>query len=105
MPLADLAHEDGTPRLAFMQRAQPRLRRSRGAERGQPLLPADAHRHLGLIAEVVLAERATIRETVVSVNGRPRRRPGISGGITRIIEGMRADELPTAIARETGALR
>ena len=57
------------------------------------------HRHLGLIAEVVLTERAAIREVVASAMATPDTEPE-SGDVTRIIERMRAGESPMAIARE-----
>ena len=40
VPLAELAHEDGTPRFPSDEPGQPRLRRRRGPQRGQPRLPA-----------------------------------------------------------------
>ena len=69
VPLAELAHQDGTPRFEFMQRAnrvfdQAQLQNAEN-RRYQPY-PADAPRHLGLIAEAVLAEGAAIREAVAS---------------------------------------
>jgi hypothetical protein len=63
-----------------------------------------APRHIGLIAEAVLAERAAIREAVASAMAAPGTGPE-PGGVTRIIERIRAGESPVAIARETGALR
>lgn len=107
VPLAELAHEDGTPRFAFMQRANHAFDQaeSRNATnpRYQPY-PADAPRHIGLIAEAVLAERAAIRETVASVMAAPGTGPE-SDDVAVIIEQMRAGRSPVAIARETGALR
>jgi hypothetical protein len=66
--------------------------------------PAGAPRHLGLVAEAVLAERAAIREAVASAMAAPGTSPE-SPEVTRIIMRMRAGESPTAVARETGALR
>jgi hypothetical protein len=107
VPLAGLAHEDGTPRFAFMQRANHAFdeaeSRNAGNPRYQPY-PADAPRHIGLIAEAVLAERAAIRETVAAVMAAPGTGRE-SADVTAIIERMRAGESPVAIARETGALR
>ena len=107
VPLADLAHPDGTPRFEFMQRANRAFDQAQVQNAGNPRYqpyPADAHRHLGLIAEAVLAERAAIRQAVSSAMAAPGTGPE-SGDVTRIIERMRAGESPVAIARETGALR
>ena len=55
--------------------------------------PAGAHRHLGLIAEAVLAERAAMREAVASAMAAPGTDPE-SAEATRIIERLRAGEPP-----------
>jgi hypothetical protein len=105
--LAELAHEDGTPRFAFMQQANRAFDEAESQNAGNPRYqpyPADAHRHLGLIAEAVLAERAAIRETVATTMAAPGTGPE-SADVTPIIERMRAGESPVAIARERGALR
>ena len=69
VPLAQIAHEDGTPRFAFMQQANRAFddaeARTTGNPRYEPY-PAGADRHLGLIAEAVLAQRAAVRKTVAS---------------------------------------
>jgi hypothetical protein len=62
-----------------------------------------AHRHLGLIAEAVLAERAAIREAVAAAMAAPGTDPE-SAEVTRIIERLQAGESPVAIARPTGAI-
>jgi hypothetical protein len=106
VPLADLAHQDGTPRFEFMQRANRAFDTAQAHNAGNPRYepyPADAPRHLGLIAEALLTERAAIREAVASVIAAPGTSPE-SGDVTRIIERMRDGESPTEIARETGAL-
>ena len=107
VPLAEIAHEDGTPRFAFMMQANHAFddaeARNAGNPRYQPY-PADAPRHLGLPAEAVLAERAAIRGTIASAMAAPGTSPE-SDDVTRIIERLRAGESPVAIARETGALR
>ncbi len=106
VPLADLAHEDGTPRFAFMQRANRVFDAAESQNAGNPCYepyPADAPRHLGLIAEAVLAERAAIREAVASAMAAPGTGPE-SGDVSSIIERLRAGESPGEIARETGAL-
>jgi hypothetical protein len=106
VPLAQIAHEDGTPRFAFMQQANRAFddaeERNTGNPRYEPY-PAGADRHLGLIAEAVLAERAAVRETVASSMAAPGASPE-SADVTRIIERLRAGESPVAIARETGML-
>jgi len=107
VPLAELAHEDGTPRFAFMQHASRAFDKAESQNADNPCYqpyPADAPRHLGLIAEAVLAERAAIREAVASAMAAPGTGPE-SGDVTAIIERMRAGESPLTIARETGALR
>jgi hypothetical protein len=107
VPLAELAHEDGTPRFAFMQQANRTFDTVEAHNADNPdyqPYPADATRHLGLIAEAVLAERAAIREAVASAMAPPGTGPE-SGDVTAIIKRMRAGESPVAIARETGALR
>ena len=65
--------------------------------------PKDAHRHLGLIAEAVLAERAAMREAVASATAAPGTDPE-SAAVTSIIERMRAGESAVAIALDTGAI-
>ena len=106
VPLAEIAHEDGTPRFAFMQRANRAFDQAE-AQNADNLryaaYPADAPRHIGLIAEAVLAERAAIRAAVASATAAPGTGPE-SADVTRIIERLRAGESPVAIARETGAL-
>jgi hypothetical protein len=74
VPLAELAHEDGTPRFAFMQQANRAFDTAEAQNAGNPCYqqhPADAPRHLGLIAEAVLAERAAIREQVATTMAAP----------------------------------
>jgi len=69
VPLAELAHQDGTPRFEFMQRANRAFDQAEAQNAGNPgyqPFPADAPRHIGLIAEAVLAERAAIRAAVAS---------------------------------------
>jgi hypothetical protein len=106
VPLAELAHEDGTPRFAFMQHANRAFDHAEAQNAGNPRYepyPPDAPRHLGLIAEAVIAERAAIRETVASAMAAPGT-SAESADVTAIIERMRARESPAAIAREMGAL-
>jgi|HubBroStandDraft_6_1064221.scaffolds.fasta_scaffold984079_1 hypothetical protein len=61
-------------------------------------------RHIGLIAEAVLAERAAIREAVASAMAAPGTGRS-TDDVTRTMERMRAGESPMAIARETGVFR
>ncbi len=76
--------------------------RNAGNPRYEPY-PAGADRHLGLIAEAVLAEGAAVRETVASSMAGPGASPE-SEDVIRTIERLRAGESPVAIARETGML-
>ncbi len=106
VPLAELAHQDGTPRFEFMQRANRAFDQAEAQNAGNPCYqpyPADAPRHIGLIAEAVLAERAAIRAAVAAGMAAPGTSTE-SGDVTGIIERLRAGESPVAIARETGAL-
>jgi hypothetical protein len=107
VPLAELAHQDGTPRFAFMQRANRAFDQAESQNAGNPCYqpyPADAPRHLGLIAEAVLAERTAIREAVASAMAAPGTGPE-SADVALIIERLRAGESPVVIARQTGALQ
>jgi hypothetical protein len=106
VPLAQIAHEDGTPRFEFMQQANRAFDDAQARNAGNPgyqPYPAGAPRHLGLVAEAVLAERAAIREAVGSAMAAPGTSPE-SGEVTRIIERLRTGESPVAIAWETRAI-
>jgi hypothetical protein len=106
VPLAELAGEDGTPRSHLMNQANRAFDDAEARNAGNPAYepyPAGAHRHLGLIAEAVLAERAAMREAVASAMAAPGTDPE-SAEVTRIIERLRAGEPPVAIARQTGAI-
>jgi hypothetical protein len=107
VPLAQIAHEDGTPRFEFMQQANRAFDDAQARNAGNPgyePYPAGASRHLGLVAEAVLAERAAIREAVGSAMAVPGTSPE-SADVTGIIERLGAGESPVAIACETGALQ
>jgi hypothetical protein len=107
VPLAEIAHEDGTPRFAFMQQANRAFDDAEARNAGNPSYepyPAGAPRHLGLVAEAVLAERAATREAVASAMAAPGATPE-SGEVTAIIERMRGGESLAAIVRDTGAAR
>jgi hypothetical protein len=107
VPLAELAHADGTPRFEFMQRANRGFDTAESRNAGNPYYqpyPAEVPRHIGLIAEAVLAERAAIRAAVASAMAAPGTAPE-SADVTRIIERLRAGDSPEAIAREPGALQ
>jgi hypothetical protein len=106
VPLAELAHEDGTPRSHLVNQANRGFDDAEARNAGNPAYepyPKGAHRHLGLIAEAVLAERAAMREAVASAMAAPGTDPE-SPGVTSIIERMRAGEPAVAIARDTGAI-
>ena len=106
VPLAELAHEDGTPRSHLMNQANRAFDDAEARNAGNPAYqpyPAGAHRHIGLIAEAVLAERSAMREAVASAMALPGTDPE-SAGVTSIIERMRAGESPVVVARETGAI-
>src|SRR5580693_2592795 len=88
VPLAQIAHEDGTPRFEFMQQANRAFDDAQARNAGNPgyqPYPAGAPRHLGLVAEAVLAERAAIRGAVGSAMAAPGTSPE-STEVTRIIE-------------------
>jgi len=107
VPLAELAHEDGTPRLHLIKLANTGFDDAEARNTGNPgytPYPKDAHRHLGLIAEAILAERAAMRAAVASAMAPPGTDPE-SASVTSIIERMLAGEPAVAIARETGAVR
>lgn len=107
VPLAELAHEDGTPRFDLMLRANRAFDHAEArnaANPGYQPYPADAPRHIGLIAEAVLAERAAIRQAVASALAAPGTSPE-SAEVTRIIGRLRAGESSLVIARQTGAPR
>lgn len=105
VPLSDLAHGDGTPRFEFMQHANRAFNMAEKQNADNPSYvpyPAHAPRHIGLIAEAVLAERAANREAVASLIAVPSTDPE-SDKVTRIIERVQAGESPVAIARELEA--
>src|ERR1022692_3898275 len=88
VPLAELAHEDGTPRSHLVSQANRGFDDAEARNAGTPAYepyPAGAHRHLGLIAEAVLAERAAMREAVASAMAAPGTDPE-SADVTSIIE-------------------
>ena len=98
VPLAKLADEDGTPRSGFMNQANRVFDDAEARNTGNPAYqpyPAGAHRHLGLVAEAILAERAAMREAVTSARAPPGTNPE-SADVTSIIERMRAGESPVA---------
>jgi|tagenome__1003787_1003787.scaffolds.fasta_scaffold20908983_3 hypothetical protein len=105
VPLAELTHEDETPRSHLMNQANRAFDDAEARNAGNPAYhpyPKDAHRHLGLIAEAVLAERAAMRQAVASAIAAPGADPE-SAEVTRIIQRLRAGESPVTIARQTGA--
>ena len=101
VPLAELAHEDGTP--ASRSRSTPTAPSTRPNRRTRTT-PATSRTGgraaaLGLIAEAVLAERGAICAAVASATVAPS--GSESGDVTAVIEQRRAGESPVAIARET----
>jgi hypothetical protein len=79
VPLAELAHEDGTPRSHLMNQANRGFDDAEARNIGNPAYtpyPKDAHRHLGLIAEAILAERAAMRGSRLR-DGPARHRPRV----------------------------
>jgi hypothetical protein len=107
VPLAELAHQDGTPRSHLMTQANRTSDATEARNVANPAYtpyPKDAHRHIGPIAEAILAERAAMREAVACVMAPPGTDPE-SAAVTSIIERMRAGESAVAIARETRAVR
>jgi hypothetical protein len=107
VPLAELADEDGTPRSHLMNQANRAFGDAEARNAGNPAYqpyPKDAHRHLGLIAEAIIAERTAMREAVASTMAPPGTDPE-SAQVTSIIKRMRAGEAAVAIARETGVIR
>jgi hypothetical protein len=74
VPLTELAGEDGTPRPHLMNQANRGFDDAEARNTVNPAYqpyPAGAHRHLGLIAEAVLAERAAMREAVACAMAAP----------------------------------
>jgi hypothetical protein len=105
VPLAEITHQDGTPRFAFLQQASRAFDDAEARNAGNPACtpyPEDAHRHLGLIAEAILAGRTAIREAVASAMAPPGTGPE-SAEVTTIIGRLRAGGSALAIARETEA--
>jgi len=89
VPLAEIAHEGGTPRFEFMQMANRTFddaEARNAANPGYEPYPAGAPRHLGLIAEAVLAERAAIREAVASAMAAPGTEPESGSLSSRRVE-------------------
>jgi hypothetical protein len=102
VPLAELAHQDGTPRSHLMSQANRAFDDAEARNAGNPDYspdPRGASRHIGLIAEAVLAGRAEIRATVASVLAPPGTSPE-ADEVTAIIERMQA-----ARQREPGPAR
>jgi hypothetical protein len=74
VPLAELADEDGTPHTHLMKQANRGFDDAEARNAGNPAYtpyPKGAHRHLGLIAEAILAERAAMRAAVASAMAPP----------------------------------
>jgi hypothetical protein len=106
VPLAEMADQDGTPRSWFMNQANRAFAdaeaRNAGNPRFQPY-PAGAPRHIGLVAEAVLACRAEIRAAVAPLVAPSGTSPE-SAEVTMAIVWMRTETLE-AIAGDPQALR
>lgn len=103
VPPAEIAHQDGTPRSGFMNQASRAFDAAEARNAGNPgyqPYPAGAPRHIGLIAEAVLAERAAIREAVASALAAPATSPE-SAGVTAIA----VDDVAAEFARLVAARR
>ncbi len=104
VPLAELAHEDGTPRFEFMQHANRAFDTAESQNADNPCYesyPADAPRHIGLIAEAVLAERAATREAVASAMAAPGTGPE-SGSLSRQVDVLKSGAGRAFLALLTG---
>jgi len=106
VPLTEIADQDGTRRSWFMNQANRAFAdaeaRNAGNPRYQPY-PADALRHIGLVAEAVLAWRAEIRAAVAPLVAPAGTSPE-SAEVTRAIIWMRTGSLE-AIAGNPHTLR
>ena len=106
VPLAEIADQDGTPRSWFMNQANRAFAdaeaRNAGNPRYQPY-PAGAPRHIGLVAEAVLAWRAEIRAAVAPLVAPAGTSPE-SAEVTRAIIWVRTESLE-AIAGNPHTLR
>jgi hypothetical protein len=94
VPLPQIAHDDGTPRFEFMRQANRAFGAAETRNAGNPgyqPYPAGAPRHLGLVAEAILAERAAIRAAVSSAMAAPGTSPE-AAEVAMIIERARAGE-------------
>jgi hypothetical protein len=106
VPLAEIAGEDGTPRSWFMNQANRAFADAEAGNAGNPRYqpyPADAPRHIGLVAEAVLAWRAEIRAAVAPLVAPPGTSPE-SAEVTRAVIWMRTESLE-AIAGNPHTLR
>jgi hypothetical protein len=106
VPLAEITGQDGTPFSWFMNQANRAFAGAEARNAGNPRYqryPADAPRHIGLVAEAVLACRADIRAAVAPLVAPPGTSPE-SAEVTRAIIWMRTETL-AAIASNPQALR
>ena len=111
VPLAELAHEDGTPRFAFMQHASRAFDKAESQNAGNPRYePYPAYSHSTRAdRRASLAERAAIREAVASAmaapgtgpesDGDPDHRADAGRGVTR---GDRPRDRDAALAPTPG---
>jgi hypothetical protein len=90
LPLGELAHEEGRPALSSCS-ANRVFDQAESQNAGNPCYqpyPADAPRHIGLIAEAVLAERAAIREAVASAMAAPGTSPESASLSSQCVEAL-----------------
>jgi hypothetical protein len=106
VPLAEISGEDGTPRSWFISQASRAFADAEARNASNPACepyPAGGPRHIGLVAEAVLACRAEIRAAVARLIAPPGTSPE-SAEVTRVIIWMRTETL-TAIADSPQILR
>jgi hypothetical protein len=99
VPLAEITGQDGTPRSWFMNQANRAFADAEARNAANPAYepyPAGAPRHIGLVAEAVLACRAEIRAAVTSLTAPPGTSPE-STGITMALIWMRTETLEAIV--------
>src|SRR5690242_14371987 len=105
VPLGELAGADGTPRFDLMQKANRAFADAEARNAGNPAYvpyPDGAQRHIGLVAEAVLARRAEVRAAVAAFTAPPGTSPE-SDEVTRAVSRTGARAL-WAIAASPQAL-
>ena len=105
VPLAEITHQDRTPRFAFLQQANRAFDDAEARNAGNPAYSRTRGRAPAPRADRRGGPRRARRRSaraVASAMAAPGTSPE-SGEVTRIIERLRAGESALAIARETGA--